>query len=70
MILDWLRSLICRCPDPEPVIENTGYTGGSWSSWGAEMPLSHLESPVMHVSELTAPEPKRHLRLVDDPEDG
>jgi len=62
-LLAWLRQLICQCPEPVPVIENTGYTTGFAhpGNWGVEVPASQLDQLVADDAAWTRPVMQVHV---------
>lgn len=68
-MIERLRRWLCRCPEPEPIIENTAFTG---NYTGPYMEVSIAGSQAMGpplYDELAAGERRRHLHVVpDEPE--
>jgi hypothetical protein len=66
MILDWLRRWLCRCPEPEPLIQNTGYTGTFTITSGPPPPAGSLLDTMVEADERW--QRPRHLHAVPDDE--
>lgn len=69
-MIGWLRRLLCRCPEPEPTIQNTGWTGGVYFDWqptgGIDLTRVEQYQAEGSVAPWPAPPPpERHLRLVE-----
>ena len=67
-MLDWLRRRICRCPEPEPLIENTGFTGGVLIGFAQSHDFGEAVS-YQSTGTITPADPParpRHLHAVPD----
>jgi hypothetical protein len=71
-MIDWLRRRICRCPEPEPMLQVTGYTGGFVGGPYMEVHIGGSADDRPMYDQLVAAEreflerPRRHLHAVPD----